>query len=63
MNALIQELAIEAGLDDSDFPVENWDNVPLTKFAHLVALRCMQVAMDADDPVLAVEMADLFGIM
>ena len=32
------------------------------KFAQLVARRCIQVALDADDPILAVEMGDLFGI-
>jgi hypothetical protein len=62
MNALIQELALEAGLEDSDFPLENWDNVPLEKFAKLVARRCIQVALDWDDPIMAVEMADLFDI-
>ena len=32
------------------------------KLAQLVARRCIQVALDADDPFLAVEMGDLFGI-
>ena len=36
MNERIQELAREAGLDDPDFPIEDWDNVPLAKFAELI---------------------------
>jgi hypothetical protein len=36
MNERIQELVRQAGLDDADFPIENWDNVPLAKFAELL---------------------------
>ena len=36
MNERIRELAREAGLDDPDFPIEDWDNVPLAKFAELI---------------------------
>jgi len=36
MNERIQELVRQAGLDDADFPIENWDNVPLAKFAQLI---------------------------
>ena len=36
MNERIRELVIQAGLDDADFPIENWDNVPLAKFAQLI---------------------------
>ena len=38
MNERIRELVRQAGLDDADFPIENWDNVPLAKFAELIVL-------------------------
>ena len=44
MNERIRELVRQAGLDDADFPVENWDNVPLAKFAELIVRECMKVA-------------------
>ena len=36
MNERIRQLVRQAGLDDADFPIENWDNVPLAKFAQLI---------------------------
>jgi len=44
MNERIRELVRQAGLDDADFPVENWDNVPLAKFAELIVRECMKAA-------------------
>ena len=43
MNERFRELVRQAGLDDADFPVENWDNVPLAKFAELIVRECGQV--------------------
>ena len=40
MNERIRELVRQAGLDDADFPIENWDNVPLAKFADLIVKEC-----------------------
>ena len=40
MNERIRELVRQAGLYDADFPVENWDNVPLEKFAELIVKEC-----------------------
>ena len=40
MNERIRELVRQAGLDDADFPIENWDNVPLAKFAELIVQEC-----------------------
>ena len=40
MNERIRELVRQAGLDDADFPIENWDNVPLAKFAELIVKEC-----------------------
>ena len=36
MNERIRELVRQAGLDNANFPIENWDNVPLAKFAELI---------------------------
>jgi len=41
MNQRIRELVRQAGLDDADFRIENWDNVPLAKFAELIVRECM----------------------
>ena len=43
MNERIRELVRQAGLDDADFPIENWDNVPLAKFAELIVRECVGV--------------------
>jgi hypothetical protein len=42
MNERIRELVRQAGLDDADFPIENWDNVPLEKFAELIVQECIE---------------------
>ena len=44
MNKRLRELVRKAGLDDSDFPIEDWDNVPLSKFAQLIVEECADVA-------------------
>ena len=46
MNERLRELVRQAGLDDSDFPIEDWDNVPLAKFAELIVRECVQVCAD-----------------
>ena len=43
MNERIRELVRQAGLDDADFPIENWDNVPLAKFAELIVQECVAI--------------------
>jgi hypothetical protein len=43
MNERIRQLVRQAGLDDADFPIENWDNVPLAKFAELIIKECIGV--------------------
>ena len=43
MNERIRELVRQAGLDDADFPIENWDNVPLAKFAELIVRECRDI--------------------
>ena len=44
MNERIRQLVRQAGLDDADFPIENWDNVPLAKFAELIVRECALTA-------------------
>ena len=43
MNERIRKLVVQAGLDDADFPIENWDNVPLAKFAELIVKECASI--------------------
>jgi hypothetical protein len=49
MNERIRELVRQAGLDDADFPIENWDNVPLAKFAELIVEACAQHVLNDTD--------------
>ena len=49
MNEQIRELVRRAGLDDANFPIENWDNVPLEKFAELIVRECAKIADVADE--------------
>jgi hypothetical protein len=49
MNPRLRDLVRQAGLDDADFPIENWDNVPLTKFAQLIVAECAKIADIADE--------------
>jgi hypothetical protein len=44
MNKWLRDLVRQAGLDDPDFPIEDWDNVPLAKFAELIVRECMKVS-------------------
>jgi hypothetical protein len=46
MNAQLRELVRQAGLDDPDFPIEDWDNVPLAKFAQLIVKECANIAFN-----------------
>jgi len=43
MNERIRKLVRQAGLDDPNFPIEDWDNVPLFKFAELIVKECAEV--------------------
>lgn len=46
MNEQLRKLVRESGLDDPDFPIEDWDNVPLAKFAELIVQTCLiQIAL------------------
>jgi hypothetical protein len=65
MNERIQELVRQAGLDDADFPIENWDNVPLAKFAELLVRECAEVAhcnFHVDGVTLGNIMKERFGV-
>ena len=44
MNERIRELVRQAGLDDADFPIEDWDNVPLAKYTELIVRECADIA-------------------
>ena len=41
MNERIRELVRQAGLDDADFPIEDWDNVPLARYTELIVRECL----------------------
>ena len=62
-NALVYELAQQNERIANLYNIGPVQRAEVTQFVEAIVMRCIQVAMDADDPVLAVEMADLFGIM
>ena len=41
MNSLLRKLVRDSGLDNPDFPIEDWDNVPLSQFAELIVKQCI----------------------
>jgi len=41
MNDRIKELVKQAGLDDDMFPIDEWDNPDLEKFAELIVKECI----------------------
>lgn len=41
MNSLLRKLVRDSGLDNPDFPIEYWDNVPLSQFAELIVKQCI----------------------
>ena len=43
INERIRELVRQAGLDDADFPIEDWDNVPLARYTELIVRECMKL--------------------
>lgn len=61
-NALIQELAQQNERIANLYNIGPVQRAEVTQFVEAIVLRCVQVAMDWDDPIMAVEMADLFGI-
>jgi hypothetical protein len=48
MSPRLRELVRQSGVDDPDFSIEDWDNIPLTKFAHLIILECADIADKAE---------------
>ena len=46
MNERIRELVRQAGLDDADFPIEDWDNVPLARYTELIVGECIKILAD-----------------
>lgn len=61
MNALVHQLISEATTTYLSGMGER-DELDPQRLVKLVARRCVQCALEVDDPMLAMEMADLFGI-
>ena len=61
-NALIHELAQQNERIANLYNIGPVQRAEVTQFVEAIVMRCIQVAMDWDDPIMAVEMADLFGI-
>jgi hypothetical protein len=52
MNERLRQLVREAGLDDPDFPIEDWDNIPLAKFAVSIVKECLSQVEKQYKPML-----------
>ena len=48
MNKKLRKLFRQAGLDDADFPIENWNNIPLEKFVELFLEESIKVMTKYD---------------
>ena len=46
MNERSREIVRQAGLDDADFPIEDWDNVPLARYTELIVKECAELFVD-----------------
>jgi hypothetical protein len=46
MNPRILQLAKQAGLDDDMFPLDEWDNPELEKFAELIVRACAKICIE-----------------
>jgi hypothetical protein len=49
MNERIRVLVKQAGLDDDMFPIDEWDNPELKKFAELIVKECMEQLVKEGD--------------
>jgi hypothetical protein len=49
MNERIKQLVKQAGVDDDMFPIDEWDNPELEKFAELIVRECANRATWAQD--------------
>ncbi len=61
MNSNLEALVWESGLMAQGTPDE-WDLKALEIYGLLVARKAIQICLDADDPFLAVDIANYFGI-
>jgi hypothetical protein len=48
MNDRIKELVKQAGLDDDMFPIDEWDNPELEKFAELIIQECVKILVTSE---------------
>ena len=65
MNEQLRKLVRESGLDDPDFPIEDWDNVPLAKFAVSIVRQCAGINLTSpflDGEFHAREVLEHFGV-
>jgi hypothetical protein len=62
MNPRLQQLVKQAGLDDDMFPIDEWDNPELEKFAELIVRECANVAANHEALDIYKEIREHFGV-
>lgn len=65
INERIKELIKQAGLDDDMFPIDEWDNPELEKFAELIVIECALIARKMEihkQPYIGISILEHFGV-
>jgi len=61
-NALVRELAGQNERIANLYTIGPVQQAEVTQFVEAIVMRCIQCALDYDDPVIATYIADTFGI-
>ena len=59
---LVRELALQNERIANLYNIGPVQRAEVTQFVEAVVMRCIQCALDYDDPIIAVHIADTFGI-
>ncbi|MFY8212239.1 MAG: hypothetical protein ACOVLB_06225 [Candidatus Nanopelagicus sp.] len=61
-DALVRELAMQNERIANLYTIGPVQRAEVTQFVEAVVMRCIQCVLDYDDPIIAVYIADTFGI-
>jgi hypothetical protein len=61
-DALVRELAVQNERIANLYTIGPVQRAEVTQFVEAIVMRCIQCVLDYDDPIIAVHIADTFGI-
>ena len=61
-DALVRELALQNERIANLYNIGPVQRAEVTQFVEAIVMRCIQCVLDYDDPIIAVHIADTFGI-